>query len=732
MFGNPQITNTVKTQITFLVLGLFMINSIEGQIKIGDNPQTLDPSSVLELESNSRVLVITRMTTVQMENTTPLRGAMVYNTDTECVHFYTGTLWTNLCDRPEEQTFTADPIVNFSPTMVITQDGSNFNFEVGEIRGENIVDTSINGAVDIQEGSITGLQLQEATVTFDKLADGENTGELLQWNGAEWILIDETGLVVTELDGVVGNEVTGPADSTLELSGTGVDTDPFLLDVSTGGITDNELATDAVTTDKILNGEVNTVDIADNAITNVKMADNAIGTTEIIDDSVNAAKINLDVAGTGLLQAADGSLEVDVTAFSGDGDITSPDGTITLGGTTTNSLFEDVSFDVADNAITNAKMANNAVTSAKIADGEIVDTDVSPTAAIAGTKIDPDFGTLNIATTGTLAAGNTTITGTVSTTGTATVGAYTLAATDGTNGQVLTTDGAGNASWQNTSPVAVQTTTAIDGDGLAATPLDLANNAVTSAKIADGEIVDADVSPTAAIAGTKIDPDFGTLNIATTGTLAAGNTTITGTVSTTGTATVGAYTLAATDGTNGQVLTTDGAGNASWQNTSPVAVQTTTAIDGDGLAATPLDLANNAVTSAKIADDAVTTAKIAPSATNGQVLTTVAGVTAWQSPAVVAMGKVDATAIAENANGATVAQNSTGNYTVTFDSVRPDAEYIVQLTVLDGGPDVSIEVTGTPTAASFIVQISQLSIGAGPTLISAPVDSEWYFTITDF
>ncbi|WP_133067293.1 hypothetical protein [Flagellimonas pacifica] len=722
----------MKTQITFLVLGLFMINSIEGQIKIGDNPQTLDPSSVLELESNSRVLVITRMTTVQMENTTPLRGAMVYNTDTECVHFYTGTLWTNLCDRPEEQTFTADPIVNFSPTMVITQDGSNFNFEVGEIRGENIVDTSINGAVDIQEGSITGLQLQEATVTFDKLADGENTGELLQWNGAEWILIDETGLVVTELDGVVGNEVTGPADSTLELSGTGVDTDPFLLDVSTGGITDNELATDAVTTDKILNGEVNTVDIADNAITNVKMADNAIGTTEIIDDSVNAAKINLDVAGTGLLQAADGSLEVDVTAFSGDGDITSPDGTITLGGTTTNSLFEDVSFDVADNAITNAKMANNAVTSAKIADGEIVDTDVSPTAAIAGTKIDPDFGTLNIATTGTLAAGNTTITGTVSTTGTATVGAYTLAATDGTNGQVLTTDGAGNASWQNTSPVAVQTTTAIDGDGLAATPLDLANNAVTSAKIADGEIVDADVSPTAAIAGTKIDPDFGTLNIATTGTLAAGNTTITGTVSTTGTATVGAYTLAATDGTNGQVLTTDGAGNASWQNTSPVAVQTTTAIDGDGLAATPLDLANNAVTSAKIADDAVTTAKIAPSATNGQVLTTVAGVTAWQSPAVVAMGKVDATAIAENANGATVAQNSTGNYTVTFDSVRPDAEYIVQLTVLDGGPDVSIEVTGTPTAASFIVQISQLSIGAGPTLISAPVDSEWYFTITDF
>jgi len=46
-----------------------------------------------------------------------------------------------------------------------------------------------------------------------------------------------------------------------------------------------------------------------------------------------------------------------------------------------------------------------------------------------------------------------------------------------------------------------------------------ADNSVTSAKIVDGTIVNADINASAAIAGTKISPDFGSQNIATTGTL---------------------------------------------------------------------------------------------------------------------------------------------------------------------------------------------------------------------
>ncbi|MEP5430284.1 MAG: hypothetical protein ABJP86_14160, partial [Flavobacteriaceae bacterium] len=373
----------MKTRITYIVLTLFMVSSIQGQIKIGDNPQNLDPSSVLELESSSRVLVITRMTTTQMESTSPLRGAMVYNIDTQCIHFYTGTLWENLCNRPDEQTFTTDAIVNFSPSIVITQDGNNYNFEVGEIRGENIVDTSINGQLDIQPGSITGQQLQDASISFDKLAFGDNTGEILQWNGAEWTLVNASGLAITEVDGVIGNEVVGPFDTTLTLEGTGDGADPFRLDVSVGGIGTNEIANNAVRADKInadvagigliqaVDGSLE-VDVTDfSGDGDISSTDGTIaitGTTtnalfedislDVADDAINADKINADVAGIGLIQAVDGSLEVDVTDFSGDGDISSTDGTITITGTTTNALFEDISLDVADDAITLAKIAD--------------------------------------------------------------------------------------------------------------------------------------------------------------------------------------------------------------------------------------------------------------------------------------------------------------------------------------------------------------------------------------
>ena len=55
----------------------------------------------------------------------------------------------------------------------------------------------------------------------------------------------------------------------------------------------------------------------------------------------------------------------------------------------------------------------------------------------------------------------------------------------------------------------------------------ISDGAVTSAKILDGTIVDADVNASAAIAGTKISPAFGAQNISTTGTVTSGAVTAT-------------------------------------------------------------------------------------------------------------------------------------------------------------------------------------------------------------
>ncbi|RUA10939.1 MAG: hypothetical protein DSY83_17220, partial [Flavobacteriia bacterium] len=88
----------MKTYISYLVIALLMAHTLTAQVKIGDNPQTLNPSSILELESTSSVLVITRVTDVQMNAITPLRGALVYNTDQNCLHYYNGDEWINICE----------------------------------------------------------------------------------------------------------------------------------------------------------------------------------------------------------------------------------------------------------------------------------------------------------------------------------------------------------------------------------------------------------------------------------------------------------------------------------------------------------------------------------------------------------------------------------------------------------------------------------------------------------
>lgn len=71
---------------------------MNSQIKIGDNPQNIDASSILELESTTRAFVINRVTTVQMNAIVPIEGAMVYNTDIQCLHYYDGQNWLNVCE----------------------------------------------------------------------------------------------------------------------------------------------------------------------------------------------------------------------------------------------------------------------------------------------------------------------------------------------------------------------------------------------------------------------------------------------------------------------------------------------------------------------------------------------------------------------------------------------------------------------------------------------------------
>ncbi|CAM1333035.1 hypothetical protein [Tenacibaculum aestuariivivum] len=81
-----------------LILTLLINYSFYAQVKIGENPSVIHLNSILELESSDKALVISRMTTNEMNAMQPLKGALIFNTNENCVFVYDGTLWKNLCN----------------------------------------------------------------------------------------------------------------------------------------------------------------------------------------------------------------------------------------------------------------------------------------------------------------------------------------------------------------------------------------------------------------------------------------------------------------------------------------------------------------------------------------------------------------------------------------------------------------------------------------------------------
>ncbi|MDM9632738.1 hypothetical protein [Robiginitalea aurantiaca] len=81
-----------KLLFTMLLLGSLAGASAQG-LKLGDNPGTIDPASLLEMESRNQVFVPPRVTTGQMNAITPLEGGIVYNTDEESLFYYENGIW---------------------------------------------------------------------------------------------------------------------------------------------------------------------------------------------------------------------------------------------------------------------------------------------------------------------------------------------------------------------------------------------------------------------------------------------------------------------------------------------------------------------------------------------------------------------------------------------------------------------------------------------------------------
>jgi len=523
----------MKKHFFCLLLGVFAISSLQSQIKIGNNPQNIDASSVLELESNSRVLVITRINDAQMNTIAPLEGALVYNIDEECVFYYDGEVWVNLCEEnifnetfevvgedlvltdsnggsvtvPLSDlgvyTFTADPVFNpveNDNTIVITQTDDNVNLEVGEITGFNIVDSSINGFLDIQDRSTPGDKLQENAIDAFLINPNVAGTGLTQ---------DPTGALEVDVSQITGTGTLSSPTNTLVITG---DPDNSLfnnigVDVADGAITNAKMAANAIGTAELINDAVTTDKILDTSITNGKLDKSSIPISGFA-----PAVVNVDFGDNLLRGVVDPILPNDAAnrnyvdnAVGGLN--TLADGTIYIGDAASNAQELPITGDATMDNAGVLTIEPDAVTSAKILDGEINTADIAAD-AIDNTKIADDaINTENIADgqvqTADILDDNITpakieqgTNGQVLTTdgaGDVVWAAPAFSAVkQGTNGQVLTTDGAGDVVWAAPAFSAVTTDTTIDGDGNA-TALSLADDAVTTIKVLDNNITPAKI-----------------------------------------------------------------------------------------------------------------------------------------------------------------------------------------------------------------------------------------------
>ncbi|MCK0193060.1 hypothetical protein MWU84_24035, partial [Arenibacter sp. F20364] len=175
------------------------------------------------------------------------------------------------------------------------------------------------------------------------------------------------------------------------------------------------------------------------------VAASGITANELADDAVTAAKINSNVAGSGLVQnVATGALEVDGTAITGDGNITSSD--LTVGGDA-NALLGDVTLEIAAGAVGTTELAADAVTNAKLADNAVQTENI-----LNGTILTEDI-------------------------------------SSGGNDKVMVTDAVGTVAWVDKSSFnAIADQVTITGVGTTLDPFKVEDLSIVTAKLADGAV----------------------------------------------------------------------------------------------------------------------------------------------------------------------------------------------------------------------------------------------------
>jgi hypothetical protein len=294
--------------------------------------------------------------------------------------------------------YTAPETTDVMPIVDVTTDTTK-KVAVGEVVGKitGDVDVATDGTSSITAGAIVNADVNaNAEIAVSKLADG-TARQLLQTDaagtGVEWTsnidvpgTLDVTGATTLDSTLQVGGNTTIEGNLTVEGTTTTIETTTLLVEDK-----NIEMGVVGTPTDTTADGGGITLKGATDKTLNWLNATDSWTSSENI-DLANGKSYRIN--NTEVLSST--TLGGGVTGSS-----------LTSVGTISSGTWQGTAIDAAylDGTVVTTGDTGT-VTSTMIADGTIVNADIDASAAIAGTKIDPDFGSQTIETTGVINAGS--------------------------------------------------------------------------------------------------------------------------------------------------------------------------------------------------------------------------------------------------------------------------------------------------------------------------------------
>jgi len=574
--------NKLYFGIVFFFFSSVALFAQTGGVSIGKDGEAAHEKAILELVSQSKGLLIPRMTSDQRKaifggTDGSAKGLLVFDTVQNAFFFWDGTAWQTVASANAK-------IVSGVPTVAgvageLAFDGTNSVLYVysgsmwvktGGASGSNInllPSLGSNGVLYLgtQDGNAAEVDLSSLKViSASEIAVTPNTYIGLSASNVQDALLELQSEITTASSGGMNSVIHDES-----LTGGGVTGLP--LGVASGGIKNthiadnavntNKLVNKSVTTEKLANSSVTDEKLANNAVTNDKLADNAVTTNELANNAVTYNKLQVATGmsrligspstttvigeislGTGLSMSG---TTLNATGIAATGQDVTSSGTITIGNGVGAALTA-MTLNLTPNSVTTNYLGNGAVTATKVADNTI-------------TPGKLQAGPLNYVLTTTSSG----VAWAPSGGGTITDGSITSLklsgiTSAGNSGDVLVSNGSGGFSWSTSGGSGVSSVSVASANGFTGTSSGGTTPALTLGTSVTGLLKGNGTAISAATAGTDyFEPGAGSLTIgsganAVTIEAPAGNS--------------GAYslTLPATSGSANYVLKTDGSGVLRW------------------------------------------------------------------------------------------------------------------------------------------------------------------------